>query len=106
MMLVPEAFEENAIDEDLRGFYEYHGSLMEPWDGPAAIAVSDGRYAVAALDRNGLRPQRYWIMKDGMVVVGSEAGMISFAEEDVIEKGRLGSRFDVGGGHASQRTAP
>lgn len=90
MMLIPEAYEESNIDPDLRGFYEYHGSLMEPWDGPAAVALSDGRYAVAALDRNGLRPQRYWIGKDGTVVVGSEAGMVPLPDEDIIEKGRLG----------------
>ena len=90
MMLMPEAFEENDIDPDVRGFYEYHGTLMEPWDGPAAVALSDGRYAVAALDRNGLRPQRYWVTKDGHVIVGSEAGMIPFAEENILEKGRLG----------------
>ena len=91
MMLVPEAFEENnAMDPDIRGFYQYHATLMEPWDGPAALALTDGRYAVAALDRNGLRPQRYWITRDGTVVVGSEAGMVPVAEEQVIEKGRLG----------------
>jgi glutamate synthase domain-containing protein 2/glutamate synthase domain-containing protein 1/glutamate synthase domain-containing protein 3 len=91
MMLVPEAHEENpAIDPDVRAFYEYHSALMEPWDGPAAMAFSDGRYAVAALDRNGLRPQRYWVSKDGIVLLGSEAGMVPFAESEIIEKGRLG----------------
>ncbi len=90
MMLIPEAYEESNIDPDLRGFYEYHGTLMEPWDGPAAIALSDGRYAVAALDRNGLRPQRYWISREGTVVVGSEAGMVPLLDEEIIEKGRLG----------------
>ena len=91
MMLVPEAFEENEhLDPDLKAFYQYHSSIMEPWDGPAALAFSDGRYAVAALDRNGLRPQRYWISRDGTVVVGSEAGMVALDEADIIEKGRLG----------------
>ena len=91
MMLVPEAFEENdALDPDVRAFFEYHGTLMEPWDGPAAIALSDGRYAVAALDRNGLRPQRYWLGKDGTVVVGSEAGVVAMNDEDILEKGLLG----------------
>ena len=90
MMLVPEAFEETGdLDPDLRGFYDYHATLMEPWDGPAALALTDGRVAVAALDRNGLRPQRYWIGKDGTVVVGSEAGIVPL-EEEVIERGRLG----------------
>ena len=90
MMLVPEAFEEMGdLDPDLRGFYDYHATLMEPWDGPAALALTDGRVAVAGLDRNGLRPQRYWIGKDGTVVVGSEAGIVPL-EEEVIERGRLG----------------
>ena len=91
MMLMPEAYEKNdALDPKVRAFFQYHGTLMEPWDGPAAIALSDGRYAVAALDRNGLRPQRYWIGKDGTVVVGSEAGVVDLPEEDILEKGRLG----------------
>ncbi|MEM7735972.1 MAG: glutamate synthase central domain-containing protein [Deinococcota bacterium] len=91
MMLVPEAYEENdAIDPDVRAFYEYHSALMEPWDGPAAMVFSDGRYAVAALDRNGLRPQRYWISRDGIVLLGSEAGMVPFDDTEIIEKGRLG----------------
>jgi glutamate synthase (ferredoxin) len=90
-MLVPEAFEgDGAMDPDLKGFYEYHATLMEPWDGPAALAVSDGRYAIAALDRNGLRPQRYLITDDGLVVVGSEAGMVPLADRNVVERGRLG----------------
>ena len=90
MMLVPEAYEELAeMKPDLRAFYEYHGTLMEPWDGPAALALTDGRYAVAAVDRNGLRPQRYWLTRDGLVVVGSEAGMVPLDETDVIEKGKL-----------------
>ncbi len=90
MMLVPQAYEENEqLEPELRGFYEYHAALMEPWDGPAALAFSDGRMAVAALDRNGLRPQRYWISQEGTVVVGSEAGMVSLPGETIIEKGRL-----------------
>jgi len=90
-MLVPEAFEhDDAMDAELRGFYEYHATLMEPWDGPAALAVSDGRFAIASLDRNGLRPQRYLITDDGLVVVGSEAGMVPLADRAVAERGRLG----------------
>ncbi|MDF1523903.1 MAG: glutamate synthase subunit alpha, partial [Trueperaceae bacterium] len=90
-MLVPEAFEnDDAMDPDLRGFYEHHATLMEPWDGPAALAVSDGRYAIAALDRNGLRPQRYAITDDGLVIVGSEAGMVPLPDRTVVERGRLG----------------
>jgi glutamate synthase domain-containing protein 2/glutamate synthase domain-containing protein 1/glutamate synthase domain-containing protein 3 len=91
MMLVPEAYEEkDDIDPDVRAFYEYHSALMEPWDGPAAMVFSDGRYAVAALDRNGLRPQRYWLSRDGIVLLGSEAGMVPFDETEIVEKGRLG----------------
>ena len=90
MMLVPEAFEEHAeMNRDLHAFYEYHGTLMEPWDGPAALALTDGRVAVAAVDRSGLRPQRYWLLKDGLVVVGSEAGVVPLPESEVTEKGKL-----------------
>jgi glutamate synthase (ferredoxin) len=91
MMLVPEAFEEDPdCSAELAGFYRYHSTLMEPWDGPAALALTDGRYAVAGLDRNGLRPQRYWLTRDGLLVVGSEAGLVPLPEEEIIEKGRLG----------------
>jgi len=89
-MLVPEAYEErDDVDPDLRAFYDYHSTLMEPWDGPSALALSDGRFAIAGLDRNGLRPQRYWITERGLVIVGSEAGMVD-VDERVVEKGRLG----------------
>ncbi len=89
-MLIPEAYEERAdCDPDLRAFYDYHATLMEPWDGPAAVALTDGRYAIAGLDRNGLRPQRYWITERGLVIVGSEAGLVD-VDERVVEKGRLG----------------
>jgi len=91
LMLVPEAFEgKEGIDTQLKAFYDYNATLMEPWDGPAALAMSDGRYAVAALDRNGLRPQRYWISQDGIVVVGSEAGIVDLPMREIVEKGRLG----------------
>ena len=91
LMLAPQAYEQDVeIDDDLRGFYEYHATLMEPWDGPSALAMSDGRYAVAGLDRNGLRPQRYWITSDDLVIVASEAGVLPLEEERVIERGRLG----------------
>jgi glutamate synthase (ferredoxin) len=89
-MLVPEAYEErDDVDPDLRAFYDYHATLMEPWDGPAALALSDGRFAIAGLDRNGLRPQRYWITEKGLVIVGSEAGLVDI-DERVVERGRLG----------------
>jgi len=91
MMLLPQAYENDPeVDPDLRGFYDYHATLMEPWDGPAALAVSDGRFAVAALDRNGLRPQRYWLTADDLLVVASEAGVLPTEADRVVERGRLG----------------
>ena len=89
-MLVPESFnEKNPISEDLKAFYEYHSILMEPWDGPAALLFSDGRFAGGMLDRNGLRPARYLITKKDMMVVASEVGVIDFEPGDIKEKGRL-----------------
>ena len=89
-MLVPESFnDKNPISEDLKAFYEYHSILMEPWDGPAALLFSDGRYAGGMLDRNGLRPARYLITKNDTMVVASEAGVISFDPEAIKAKGRL-----------------
>ena len=89
-MLVPESFnDKNPISEDLKAFYEYHSILMEPWDGPAALLFSDGRYAGGMLDRNGLRPARYLITRNDMMVVASEAGTIHFEPGDIKEKGRL-----------------
>ena len=89
-MLIPEAWAGNPdMDEDKRAFYEYHASLMEPWDGPAAIAFTDGKVIGATLDRNGLRPGRYIVTKDDLVVLASEAGVIEVPAEDVRKKGRL-----------------
>lgn len=89
-MLVPESFnEKNPISEDLKAFYEFHSILMEPWDGPAALLFSDGRYAGGMLDRNGLRPARYLITQGGMMVVASEVGVMDFEPGDIKEKGRL-----------------
>ena len=89
-MLVPESFnEKNPISEDLKAFYEYHSILMEPWDGPAALLFSDGRFAGGMLDRNGLRPARYLITKNDMMVVASEVGVMDFDPGDIKEKGRL-----------------
>ena len=89
-MLVPESFnDKNPISEDLKAFYEYHSILIEPWDGPAALLFSDGRYAGGMLDRNGLRPARYLITRNDMMVVASEAGTIHFEPGDIKEKGRL-----------------
>ena len=89
-MLVPESFnEKNPISEELKAFYEYHSILMEPWDGPAALLFSDGRYAGGMLDRNGLRPARYLITRNDIMVVASEVGVMDFEPDDIKEKGRL-----------------
>ncbi len=89
-MLVPESFnEKNPISEELKAFYEYHSILMEPWDGPAALLFSDGRYAGGMLDRNGLRPARYLITRNDMMVVASEVGVMDFEPSDIKKKGRL-----------------
>ncbi len=91
MMLIPEAWEKmKDMDPQLRAFYQYHSTLNEPWDGPAAVVFSDGRYVGATLDRNGLRPGRYKIYDDGLVVFGSEAGIVQLDEKKVVRKGRLG----------------
>ena len=89
-VLVPESFnDKNPISEDLKAFYEYHSILMEPWDGPAALLFSDGRFAGGMLDRNGLRPARYTITKNDTMVVASEVGVIDFDPTEIAEKGRL-----------------
>ncbi|SON57618.1 Ferredoxin-dependent glutamate synthase 1 [Hartmannibacter diazotrophicus] len=90
MMLIPEAWAGNPLmDEERRAFYEYHASLMEPWDGPAAVAFTDGRQIGATLDRNGLRPARYVVTDDGLVVMASEAGTLDIPEEKIVSKWRL-----------------
>ena len=89
-MLIPESWnDKNPISSELKAFYEYHSLLMEPWDGPATILFTDGRYAGGMLDRNGLRPARYLITKNNMMVVASEAGVLPFEASDIREKGRL-----------------
>ena len=89
-LLVPESFnDKNPISEDLKAFYEYYSILMEPWDGPAALLFSDGRYAGGMLDRNGLRPARYTITKNDMMLVASEVGVMDFDPSEIAEKGRL-----------------
>lgn len=90
MMMVPEAFGpkyHKSIDK--RAFYEYHASIMEPWDGPAAMVFTDGRYLGGTLDRNGLRPCRYLVTTDGLAIIGSEAGVVEFPQEKIARKGRL-----------------
>jgi glutamate synthase (ferredoxin) len=91
MMLIPEAWENHeTMPQVKKDFYQYHACLMEPWDGPASIVFTDGRAIGATLDRNGLRPSRYWVTRDGRVIMGSEAGMLDdIAAEDVVSKGRL-----------------
>ena len=89
-VMVPESFnDKNPISEDLKAFYEYHSILMEPWDGPAALLFSDGRFAGGMLDRNGLRPARYTITTNDMMVVASEVGVMDFDPSQIAEKGRL-----------------
>ncbi|MBF0584802.1 MAG: glutamate synthase subunit alpha, partial [Magnetococcales bacterium] len=90
MMMIPEAWENHKqMEQDRRAFYQYHGSIMEPWDGPAAVAFADGRYIGATLDRNGLRPARYLITKSGLCIMASEAGTIAVPPEDELYHGRL-----------------
>jgi glutamate synthase (NADPH/NADH) large chain len=90
MMLIPESFNHlNPIPEDLKFFYEYHSAFMEPWDGPASMIFCDGRIVGGTLDRNGLRPSRYVVTKDDLIVMGSEVGVQTFAPERVAYKGRL-----------------
>ncbi|HIP52524.1 MAG TPA: glutamate synthase large subunit, partial [Chromatiales bacterium] len=90
MMLIPEAWSGNPLmDEKRRAFYEYHAALMEPWDGPAAVAFTDGRQIGATLDRNGLRPARYLITKDDLVVMASEMGVLDIPEDRIVKKWRL-----------------
>lgn len=90
-MLVPPAWQKNrAMDEDLRAFYDFNSMHMEPWDGPAGIVMSDGRFAACNLDRNGLRPARYVITQDGFITLASEVGIWDYAPDEVIDKGRVG----------------
>ncbi|SEL27900.1 glutamate synthase large subunit [Nonomuraea pusilla] len=90
LMMIPEAWENHAeMDPARRAFYEFHSSMMEAWDGPASITFTDGTLAGAVLDRNGLRPGRFWVTADGLVVLASEAGVLDFRPEEVVRKGRL-----------------
>ncbi|HYH34739.1 MAG TPA: glutamate synthase large subunit [Nocardioides sp.] len=90
LMMIPEAWENHAeMDPDRRAFYEFHASLMEPWDGPACVVFTDGSQIGAVLDRNGLRPSRYWVTDDGLVVLASEVGVLDLDPASVVRKGRL-----------------
>ena len=90
LMMIPEAWENHDLmDPAKRAFYRFHSSLMEPWDGPANVCFTDGTFVGAVLDRNGLRPGRYWVTTDGLVVLGSEAGLLDIPADQVVSKGRL-----------------
>jgi glutamate synthase (NADPH/NADH) large chain len=90
LMMIPEAWENNpSMEPSRRAFYEYHAALMEPWDGPACVTFTDGTVVGAVLDRNGLRPGRFWVTEDGLVVLASEAGVLDIEPQNVVRKGRL-----------------
>ncbi|MEY3904244.1 MAG: hypothetical protein RIT08_160, partial [Actinomycetota bacterium] len=90
LMMIPEAWENHAtMPIELKNFYAFHSALMEPWDGPACVTFTDGKQVGAVLDRNGLRPSRFWVTKDGLVVLSSEVGVLDFPPENIIRKGRL-----------------
>ncbi|MEM8705100.1 MAG: glutamate synthase large subunit [Actinomycetota bacterium] len=90
LMMIPEPWEHHdEMDAERKAFYQYNAARMEPWDGPASIAFTDGTVMGAVLDRNGLRPSRYWVTKDGLVVMASEVGVVDLPQESIVEKGRL-----------------
>ncbi len=90
MMMIPEPWSNHeSMDDDRRAFYQYHSCLMEPWDGPASIAFTDGRQIGAILDRNGLRPSRYYVTREGLVIMASEAGVLDIPTDQIVQKGRL-----------------
>ena len=90
MMMIPEAWEQHTLmDERRRAFYEYHASMLEPWDGPAAMVFTDGKQIGATLDRNGLRPARYIVTDDDLVVMASESGVLPIPEDKIVKKWRL-----------------
>jgi glutamate synthase (NADPH/NADH) large chain len=102
-MLIPEAWAGNPhMKSSKRAFYEYHASLMEPWDGPAAIAFTDGRVIGATLDRNGLRPGRYVVTNDDLVVMASEAGVLEIEPSRVKSKGTPSAGQNVSGRHSGR----
>ncbi len=106
MMMMPEAWErmpEGEVTPERRAFYQYHSALMEPWDGPAAVTYTDGRIVGTILDRNGLRPARYVVLDNGIVISASEAGAVDYDEGRVIQKGRIGPRPDLLRRHHARR---
>ena len=105
-LLIPPAWQTvDTLDPDLRAFYEYYATHMEPWDGPAGIVLTDGRYACCTLDRNGLRPARYVITRNRHLTIASETGVWDYAPEDVVRKGRLGPGRNAGARPADRRAA-
>ena len=90
-LMIPDAFSrKSTVDQELRDYFSYANCIMEPWDGPAAIAMTDGRWVIAGMDRNGLRPMRYTVTTSGLLIAGSETGMVQVRAADVVEKGHLG----------------
>ena len=90
MMMIPEAWQNDRLmAQDKKDFYRYHSAIMEPWDGPALVSFTDGRYIGATLDRNGLRPGRFYVTNTGRVVMASEVGVVDIPPQDVAKKGRL-----------------
>ena len=90
LMMIPEAWENHAsMPKNRRDFYAFHAALMEAWDGPACVTFTDGKQVGAVLDRNGLRPSRFWVTDDGLVVLASEVGVLDIPQEKVVRKGRL-----------------
>ena len=97
VLMIPESWEDSeSVPDAHRALYSYANCVMEPWDGPAAVAATDGRWIVGGMDRNGLRPMRYAVTRDGLLIVGSETGMVPLREVDVVEKGRLGPGKMIG----------
>ena len=104
LMMVPEPWENNTeMDRELRAFYEFHSMFMEPWDGPMNFVFTDGTLVGGVLDRNGLRPSRYWVTDDGLVVLSSESGVLDLAPERVLRKGRVRAGPHVSGRHRGRR---
>ena len=104
MITIPEPWENNKnISQKKRDFYQYYATMLEPWDGPAAILFSDGDVVGAVLDRNGLRPSRYYITKDGRMILSSEVGVLPCAPDNILMKDRLAPRQNAAGGYRQGR---